>query len=111
MARFNTGKLEDALAIRDTDAHNSSSIDNPLHGTMLLVAQNGLNQSVSLQYEGSVDDGTTWHSLGSAQTVTASTGKNVQTLTDIWPKLRVVSTCSVAPASGSLTVFWIWRAA
>src|SRR5688500_9157807 len=109
MARTKTnGKLHDALAIRDTDPHNSSSIDNAVLGEVLFVAENTLNQSVSLQYQGSFD-GTTWHNLGAAVTVAATTGKDVQTLTDLWPTTRCVATCSVAPASGTLTVNFSWR--
>jgi hypothetical protein len=47
--------------------------------------------------------------VGSATSVSATTGKAKFTLGDQWPKVRAVATCSIAPASGSLTLNWGWR--
>lgn len=105
------GKLMDALAIRDTNAHNAATpLTNATSGSLLFFAQNSCNQDVSLKYQGSFD-GTNWVDLASAATVTATTGTDKQTLTDPWPYVRCVATCSVAPASGSLTVNYSWREA
>lgn len=102
------GKLLNAQAIRDTNAVTSSPIKKALDGALLFFAQNSLNQSVALKYQGSFD-GSTYVDLATAVTVSASTGTDIQTLTDPWPYVRCVATCSVAPASGSLTVNWAWR--
>lgn len=109
MARFGSGKLVDALAIRDTNAANSTALtDLALVGSLMFFAVNTLNQAVSLQYQGSFD-GTTYANIGSATSVSATSGTSAQTLSDPWPYVRVVATCSVAPASGSLTVHYSYR--
>lgn len=95
--------------IRDTSAHNSSRLDwgEVEGGRYLFAAENGLNQDVSLQYQGSLD-GTNWHNLQSAVAVTAGS-KDHQSLDDPWKYVRCVATCAVAPASGGLTLHWAWR--
>lgn len=113
MGRSKTdGKLIDALAIRDTTAHNSDPVnDIGVLGSGLCAAENGLNQDVSVQYQGSFDQ-TTWHNIGSASTVIAKSGSVLgvaaDTFSDPWPYFRAVATCSVAPASGSLTIWYSW---
>lgn len=96
-------------AIRDTTAHNSSSINNPRYGSMLFVTVNTLNQACSVKFQGSPDDGTTWIDLATAVSVSATTGTDKQTLTDKWPLVRAVATCSVSPASGTLAVYWFYN--
>lgn len=104
------GKLFNAAAIRDTNALNSTAIDDiGVVGSGLFAAENTLNQSVSLQYQGSFDN-SNWHNIGSAVVVAATTGKEADTISDPWPYVRCVATCSVAPASGSLTVWYSWTA-
>lgn len=104
------GKLFDALEIRDTDAHNSSSIDNAISGSLLFAAENTLNQAVTVKFQGSFD-GTTWHDLPGSASVSATTGVDEWFLSDPWPKVRAVATAGVQPASGSLTVWYAWREA
>ena len=107
--RFKQELFYDALAIRDTSAHNSSSINNmQAGGTLLCFARNSLDQTVDLKYQGSFDGTSVWKDLATAVTVSATTGTDVQTLTDPWPFVRAVATSTVQPASGSLTVHWAW---
>jgi hypothetical protein len=107
-ARVRDGQLFNAKAIRDTSAAVSEDVDAATVGPVLLVAENTHNQSLTLTYQGSMD-GVTWHDLGSDITLAATTGKNVQTLTDLWRHLRAEVTAGVAPASGSVTVYWVNR--
>jgi hypothetical protein len=109
-ARVRDGKLFNAKTIRDTTAAVSEDIDAATVGPVLLVAENTHNQALTLTYQGSMD-GVTWHDLGSDITLSATTGKNVQTLTDLWRHLRAEVTASVAPASGTVTIYWVNREA
>lgn len=94
------------IQIRDTNPHSSTTIKPATHVSSLFAINNTLNQSVSVQFQGSVDN-VTWFNLGSAIVVTASTGQSIQTITDAWPKLRATATCSVGPASGAFMVWWV----
>lgn len=101
------GKLFNAEAIRDTNAHNSASVsDLGVIGAGLCAIENGLNQTVEVQFQGSFDD-TAWHNIGSPVSV-ATTAKAAETFSDPWPYFRAVATCAVAPASGTLTVWYSW---
>jgi hypothetical protein len=102
------GKFFNARSIRDTTAVTSEPIGPADIGSMLLVAENSLNQAVTLQYQGSMD-GTTWHDVGAAITVASSTGKDVQTLTDPWLKFRAKVTAAGTPTTGSFSCHWSGR--
>lgn len=103
------GKLFNALAIRDTAAHDSSSIDNALSGNVLVLIENGLDQTVVVKLQGSFND-STWTDLPGSESV-ATTAKAAITLSDPWPKVRAVATCAVQPTTGTLTAWWAWREA
>ncbi len=98
------GKVIDALAITDQAAHVSDILHSTHQVSYTFLAVNGLNQTVGLVYAGSLD-GVVYHNLASSISVTAA-ADDVETLTDDWRYIKVTATCAVAPASGSLTIFY-----
>ena len=101
---INNSKAFDALAIRDTSPHTSDIIYNGEFVVKTLIVENSLNQTVSIQCYGSNNpDFTNSFMVGEAWDVTA--GTNVyQTCDSYIPYYRAVATCSVAPASGTMTL-------
>ena len=105
-------KIFDAEEIRDTNAHNSSVYEKQARSKAMLkvtvLYKNGLNQACSLQVQGSVDQAFTDPvAIGTAINAAASmTVPLYETVSDYFPHLRIVGTCTVAPASGSLSA-WI----
>jgi hypothetical protein len=98
-------KIIDALAVRDTSNHNSSGSENKGYIPKTIIVHNGLNQQVSIQVQGSVDD--TFNNpltVGNSFNVAASTD-DYDVLTDYLPFLRVVASCTTAPTTGTLTVY------
>lgn len=91
-------------AIRDTAAHNSVTVENHGFRVKTIIIDNTLNQSVSLQLQGS-RDGTAWFNVGLAFDIPAST-LTYQSSDEYFPHVRFVATCAVAPASGNLNA-WI----
>ncbi len=103
-ADFESDVVYDALAIRDTVSHIStvSSVIGYYPKTILI--ENGLNQIVTFQVQGSrTADFAKVITVGASFDVAAGSN-DYQTLTDYFPYLRLTAICSVAPASGSLTV-------
>jgi hypothetical protein len=94
------------LAITDTSAHNSSVVDTGEFTAETIVIYNGLNQQVTLQLQGSLDE-TTWINVGSSFNITATTN-DYETVTDYFPCYRLTATCATAPTSGTLQV-WILK--
>ncbi|HEV8420384.1 MAG TPA: hypothetical protein VGR13_03405 [Actinomycetota bacterium] len=96
-----SGKLFDALAIRDTAVYTSDILISADHYQFTFPYNNGLNTSVALQFQGSPDVGTTWVNIGTSITVTGGT-IDYQTLNiDAWERIRV--TAVAAGASGATT--------
>lgn len=93
-------------AIRNTAVHTSSSGQNSGFRVKTIIIANTLNQSVSIQCEGS-RDGSNWFTVGSPFDVAAST-TTYQTCDTYFPYMRAKATCSVAPSSGTLNV-WLER--
>ena len=94
----------DAKEIRDTADHNGDAV--PAIGVWKcsVAWANGLNQDASLQIQGSWDkDFSKAFNIGTAETATTGTN-SYKEVTSYFPFYRVVATCSVAPATGSLTV-------
>ena len=94
----------DLEAIRDTAVHNSISSDNSQFHLKTIVISNGLNQTVTLQVQGSRDN-STWINIGSTFDVAASTN-TYQTSDTFFPFMRITAICSVAPASGTLSAWF-----
>jgi len=100
----NIQKSIDALAIRDTSAKNGDVVFNGAFVIKTLIIENGLNQTVTLQCQGSANaDFSNSFNIGTSFDVSASTNTYMTCETYI-PYWRIVATCSVAPASGTLTV-------
>lgn len=102
MANYDEDKVFDALAIRNTTTQDSSSSMSGEFNAKTIIVENGLNQEVSIQLQGSRNG--TWFSIGSPFAVSASTNL-YQTVSDYFPKYRLQATCAVAPASGTLTAY------
>lgn len=96
--------LFNAEAIRDTSAHNSVSSSNVGYRVKTIMVNNGLNQAVTFQCQGSRDN-TNWVNVGGTWDVAATTW-TYQSCDTYFPYMRTVATCSVAPTSGSLS-FWL----
>lgn len=100
----NIQKSIDALAIRDTSAKNGDVVFNGAFVIKTLIIENGLNQTVTLQCQGSANaDFSNSFNIGTSFDVSASTNTYMTCETYI-PYWRIVATCSVAPASGTFTV-------
>ena len=110
-----------ALAITDTAAHQNLVSDAGLAKlrTRAIYVASTLNQAVSLNLvpydpatgapngenstQASVAAGSTaW--IGGSYALTLANGNTWGTLGDYWPGLSITLSCSVAPASGSVTV-------
>jgi hypothetical protein len=97
-------KAFDALEIRDTSVHNSDVIDNQGWKIKTIIIENGLNQTVSLQCQASVDGVNHWFDVGSSFETSASTD-TFQTCDSYFPYFRLLAQCGSAPSSGDLSVF------
>jgi hypothetical protein len=107
MATFDKDHVVDSNAIRDTNTHNSNVADIGEFTAETVVVYNGLNQQVTIQLQGSLDE-TTWIDVGNAFNVPATTN-DYETVTDYFPCYRCTATCSTAPTTGDLDV-WILKA-
>jgi hypothetical protein len=107
-----------ALAIRDTSAHDATTDSGSTFllnllaqpGSRILSVTNTLNQAVSITLEYSLD-GVHVTTVGNAISVAASgtapvpiDPTQISTLAYAYPYLSVQAQCSVAPTSGTLTV-------
>ena len=101
----NISKTIDALAIRDTSAHDGDTVYNGDFQVKTIIVENSLNQQVSLQCQASAnEDFSNYFNVGSAFDVTATTN-SYQTCDSYFPYWRGVATCASAPTTGALTVF------
>ena len=100
---LNTSTTFNALAIRDTDTHNGSTIYNGELIVKTLIIENSLNQTVTLQCQGSAhSDFSNSFNIGSPFDITASTNQP-QTCDAYYPYWRLTAVCDTAPTSGTLT--------
>jgi hypothetical protein len=107
MAKVNSEKTFDALAIRNTSPQNGEVINNFDFQLKTIIIENGLNQAVSLQCEASAhSDFSNRFNVGSPFEVAANTN-TFQTCDSYFPYMRIVATCPVAPTTGALTVHFI----
>jgi len=95
----------DALAIRDTSAHNSSVADmRDIIGKTIFV-ENGLDKSVKLQFQVARDsDFTNVIDVSDEQTVAASTN-TIILVEDYYPFIRIEVTATDTPTSGDITIY------
>lgn len=92
-----------ALAIRDTSAHNGTTSQNFGYRVKTIIVNNGLDQTVTLQCQGS-RDGTNWINIGTTWDVVANS-QIYQTCETYFPYLRAIATCSVSPTTGTLSLW------
>ena len=107
MAYHDKDQLFTAEAIRDTSSHTSSSTETGEYTAETIAVENGLDQSVTLQLQGSHDD-TVWFDIGNSFAIAATTN-DYETVTDFFPSYRVTAICSVSPTTGDLDV-WVLKA-
>lgn len=109
MAQYDTEKVFDAEAIRDTTAHTSSISDHRVFAPKTIAICNKLNQTVTFQLQGSFDAAfSEVFDIGATFDVTASTN-DWQNADVYFPYLRLEVSCSVAPTTGDLTVYFLKR--
>lgn len=100
-----------ALAITDNADHTSETVRFGEIGnaTGVVLIENSLNQIVATQLQARAAGGTQWFDAGAAVNAAALAGAvkgtNTISITVPYPLLRVICTCAVAPASGSVDVF------
>lgn len=110
--------LINALAIRDTSAHDCTT-DTPgtntfladvraIPGSRLLYVVNGLDQAVTITLEGS-GDGVAVQAQGSGVSIDSATtawidASSISQLSNPYPYVSVEAQCGMSPTSGTLTV-------
>ena len=107
MATTDKDQVFIAEAIRVTTVVNSTVAQTGEFNAQTVVVHNGLDQSVAIQLQGSVDE-TNWIDIGSVFNV-ATVVNDYDTVTDYFPCYRVTAKCTVAPTTGDLSV-WILKA-
>ena len=107
MAKVNTEKTFDALAIRDTADHTGTTINNFDFQLKTIIVENELNEKVTFQcqasvhadFSNSIDVGATWD---------ANASENMyQSCETFFPYMRLIATCDSTPSSGNLTVHFV----
>lgn len=93
----------DAETIRDTSVHNSVGVNSYELPVKTLIINNTLNQTVTLQMQASRDN-INWFNVGSTFDVVTTTWF-WQSCETFFPYGRIVAQCSVAPSTGTLSVW------
>jgi len=107
MAHVNTEQTFDALAIRDTNDHTGTTINNFAFQLKTIVVENGLDKTVTLQCQASVhSDFSNSINVGSEWDATAS-ATMYQSCETYFPYMRLIASCDSSPTSGNLTVHFI----
>ena len=107
MAKVNTEKTFDAEAIRDTNVHNGTIIDNFDFQLKTIIIENGLNQQITLQCQGSAhSDFSNSFDIGSSFNVAANTD-TYQTCDSYFPYMRLTAQCGSSPTTGDLTIHFV----
>ena len=97
-------KTFDAIEIRDTSDHNGSTVFNGSYTIKTIIIENGLNQAVTFQCQGSMHaDFSNMFLIGGEWGVTANTN-TYQSCDTYFPYWRLIATCSTAPTTGDMTV-------
>jgi len=107
MATVDKDQVFTAEAIRVNTTVNSSIADTGEFQAETIVIYNGLDQSVAIQLQGSLDN-TNWIDIGNAFNIAAGV-KDYATVTDYFPCYRVTAKCATAPTTGDLDA-WILKA-
>jgi len=96
-----------ALEIRDQVDHESAPATTGEFTAETIIINNGLDQTVTIQLQGSRDK-TTWIDVGPVFNVPAATN-DYDTVTDYFPFYQIVASCGADPSSGALDA-WILKA-
>lgn len=104
MPAMDEDKVFDDLAIRNTVLQDSSESNSGEFLAKTIFIENSLNQDVTFQLQGKRNG--TKVNIGAPFVVTASTN-SYQTVSAYFPKYCMTAQCSIAPASGSLSVYII----
>lgn len=98
--------------IRDTNPLNTGGLPLGNYEDYLILANNTLNQAGNLQIQHSLDGGVSWFNLGAPIALGAASGIAVLAIpSKLFDGLiRASYTASVAPASGSLILWFQFRA-
>jgi hypothetical protein len=107
MATVDKTQVFTAEAIRVDTTVNSIVADTGAFTAETIVVHNGLNQTVTIQLQGSID-ATVWIDMGNSFNVSA-TSNDYATVSDYFPCYRVTSISSTAPTTGTLDV-WVLKA-
>ena len=95
-----------ALAIRDTSNHFSDAADSFDATLKTILIENGLNQTVTFQLEGSRDEAFT-KPINVGNTFDVATNINTyQVISDYFPYLRLKASCLTAPTTGTLSCYF-----
>ncbi len=97
-------QLFTTLAIRDTANNNSAESMSGIFQAKTIFIENGLNQAVTFQLQGSRNS--VWVDVGATFNINATTN-GFQTVDTYFPKFRVQASCSTAPTTGTLDVWLI----
>jgi len=101
---INTEKTFDALEIRNTSDQTGKTIYNGEYTIKTIIIENGLNQAVTYQCQGSMhSDFSNMFLIGSTWDVAANTN-TYQSCDTYFPYWRVIATCATAPTTGNMTV-------
>ena len=107
MGHVNQESAFDALAIRDTSDHTSTTINNFDFQLKTIIIENSLNQNVTFQCQGSAHaDFSGSFNVGTEWDVTANTN-SYQTCDTYFPYMRLIASCDTAPTTGSLNVHFV----
>jgi hypothetical protein len=97
-----------AEAIRDTANHDSDVSDNSIFDPRTIFVKNGLNQTVTIQLQGSRNRPfTDFVDIGSSFDVAATTN-GYGTISDYFPFIRIRASCATSPTTGTLDI-WILK--
>ena len=100
-------KVYIALAIRDTNSHDSTVCMSGETDPSNILIENGLDQTVTFQLQGGRCEGDTYINIGDTFDVSASTN-TCQSISIYFSKYRLQASCSVSPTTGELDA-WILK--
>jgi glutamate synthase domain-containing protein 3 len=108
MAEFDCNKLFEDEAIRDTNLKTSIVDDSRAYAAETIAVRNGLNETVTVQLQGSATaDFTDVFNVGTTFTVAATTN-DYETVTAKFLFYRVTAqSVTTAPTTGDLTIYII----
>lgn len=103
-------QLLNAVAIRNTSPNTSTTVDaTALSSRKYFHVSNTLNQAVTIGVTVYTSDGNNGVVIGSKSIAAGTNGlitiADISTLSEPFNKISITATCSIAPASGSVSVW------